>query len=152
MKGGDMKPALHLFPRAALGLLIWSLPAVLDLPAKAEALSLKHAIELALIHSPAAAQSGANQRRAFASYKEARDQYIPQMLVAPAWETLGDIPWHWKGRHLLWSTSRHSHPSSTLRYGISSAPHALNTRPLPKTRRTAAIKLFRTLCSLILSS
>ncbi len=76
-----MKPALHLFPRAALALLICSLLALFELPATAEPLSLKHAIELALAHSPAAAQAGANQQRAFASYHEARNQYIPQMLV-----------------------------------------------------------------------
>src|SRR5258707_4302577 len=81
MKGGDMKPALHLFLRAALALLICPLFALLELPAKAEPLSLKRAIELALTHSPAAAPAGANQQRAFASYQEARNQYIPQMPV-----------------------------------------------------------------------
>ena len=82
-----MKPALHLFPRAVLALLICSLLALLELPATAEPLSLKHAIELALTHSPAAAQAGANQQRAFASYREARNQFIPQMLVGSG---LGD--------------------------------------------------------------
>src|SRR5260370_36719037 len=83
MKVVDMKLAFNLFLRAALALLICSLFALLELPAKAEPLSLKRAIELALTHSPAAAQAGANQPRAFASYHEAANQYNPPILVGP---------------------------------------------------------------------
>jgi outer membrane protein TolC len=46
-----------------------------------EGLSLKHAVELALAHSPAAAEASADYQRAFASYREARNQYLPQMNV-----------------------------------------------------------------------
>jgi outer membrane protein TolC len=44
-------------------------------------LTLKRAVELALIHSPAAAQAAADERRAFDSYREARNNYIPQVVV-----------------------------------------------------------------------
>lgn len=52
-----------------------------------ETLSLKRAVELALSHSPAAAQADADNQRAFASYREAKDQYLPQLIVGSG---LGD--------------------------------------------------------------
>lgn len=52
-----------------------------------ETLSLKRAVELALSHSPAAAQANADNQRAFASYREAKDQYLPQLIVGSG---LGD--------------------------------------------------------------
>jgi outer membrane protein TolC len=57
------------------------------LPAAAETISLKRAVELALSHSPSAAQADADEQRAFASYREAKDQYVPQLLVGSG---LGD--------------------------------------------------------------
>jgi outer membrane protein TolC len=42
---------------------------------------LKRAVELALVHSPAAGQALADEQRAFASYRETRDQFIPQLLI-----------------------------------------------------------------------
>lgn len=50
-------------------------------------LSLKRAVELALAHSPAAAQASADNQRAFASYREAKGQYLPQLVVGSG---LGD--------------------------------------------------------------
>jgi outer membrane protein TolC len=44
-------------------------------------LTLKHAVELALTHSSTAASAAANEQRAYESYLEARDQYIPQLTV-----------------------------------------------------------------------
>ena len=52
-----------------------------------QALSLKHAVELALSHSSAAVQANADNQRAFASYREAKDQYLPQLIVGSG---LGD--------------------------------------------------------------
>jgi outer membrane protein TolC len=52
-----------------------------------QTLSLKRAVELALAHSPAAAQASADDQRAFASYREAKDQYLPQLIVGSG---LGD--------------------------------------------------------------
>ncbi|HEX3741789.1 MAG TPA: TolC family protein [Terriglobales bacterium] len=52
-----------------------------------EALSLKRAVQLALSHSPAAAEANADNQRAFASYREAKDQYLPQLIVGSG---LGD--------------------------------------------------------------
>jgi len=49
--------------------------------ATAEPLTLKRAVELALAHSPASAQASADEQRAFASYREARNQYLPQAVV-----------------------------------------------------------------------
>jgi outer membrane protein TolC len=49
--------------------------------AQAEPLTLKRAVQLALTHSTAMAQASADEQRAFASYREARDQYVPQVVV-----------------------------------------------------------------------
>jgi len=49
--------------------------------AHAEPLTLKRAVDLALVHSPAAGQASADEQRALASYREMRDQFIPQLLV-----------------------------------------------------------------------
>ena len=47
----------------------------------AEPLPLKRAVELALSHSTTAAAANADQQRVFASYREARSQYIPQLVL-----------------------------------------------------------------------
>lgn len=49
--------------------------------ALAESLPLKRVVELALSHSTVTAATAADEQRAFASYHEARNQYIPQMIV-----------------------------------------------------------------------
>jgi len=49
--------------------------------ALAEPLPLKRVVELALSHSTVTAATAADEQRAFASYHEARNQYIPQMIV-----------------------------------------------------------------------
>jgi outer membrane protein TolC len=47
----------------------------------AEQLPLKRAVELALAHSTAMEASHLDEQRAFASYQEARNQYLPQLAV-----------------------------------------------------------------------
>jgi outer membrane protein TolC len=47
----------------------------------AEPLPLKRAVQLALAHSTTATSADADQQRVFASYREARNQYIPQLVV-----------------------------------------------------------------------
>jgi outer membrane protein len=47
----------------------------------AEPLPLKQAVELALKHSTLAAAASADEERAFSSYLEARDQYLPQVVI-----------------------------------------------------------------------
>jgi outer membrane protein TolC len=47
----------------------------------AEQLPLKHAVELALAHSSTLEASHIDEQRAFASYHEARNQYLPQLAV-----------------------------------------------------------------------
>jgi len=47
----------------------------------AESVPLKHAVELALKHSSVAAAASADEQRAFLSYLEARDQYLPQAVI-----------------------------------------------------------------------
>jgi outer membrane protein TolC len=47
----------------------------------AESLPLKRAVELALTHSSTTAAANADEQRAFASYLEVRDQYVPQLVV-----------------------------------------------------------------------
>jgi outer membrane protein TolC len=44
-------------------------------------LTLKHAIDLALVHAPATAQANADELRASAAIQEARNNYIPQVVV-----------------------------------------------------------------------
>jgi outer membrane protein TolC len=74
-----MKPALQLLWSVCPGLLVLCLLAPLS--ASAETLSLKRAVGLALAHSPAAAQVSADEQRAFASYREAKNNYLPQVVV-----------------------------------------------------------------------
>src|ERR1700758_363975 len=50
------------------------------LPAAAEPLTLKHAVELALSHSTATGISTAEVQHATAAYRETRDNYIPQLV------------------------------------------------------------------------
>jgi outer membrane protein TolC len=47
----------------------------------AEPLPLRRAVELALSHSTTAGVASADEQRAFASYREARNQFIPQFIV-----------------------------------------------------------------------
>ena len=68
-----MKPAV----RSASGLVIL----LVALTAVAEPLPLKRAVELALSHSTIAGSAAADEQRAFAAYREARNQYIPQVAV-----------------------------------------------------------------------
>lgn len=73
-----MNPASRCAPRISAFLLI----AIFALPRlAAEPLPLKRAVELALAHSTTAAAADADQQRVFASYREARNQYIPQLVV-----------------------------------------------------------------------
>jgi len=51
------------------------------LPAQTEPLTLKRAVELALSHSPAAAEVNTDVARAMASLREAHNQYVPQLMV-----------------------------------------------------------------------
>ena len=83
-----MKPALGLV-RVCLYAVIVALLAhgVAFSVTPEEALSLKHAVQLALAHSPAAGQASADYQRAFASYREAKNQYLPQLTVGSG---LGD--------------------------------------------------------------
>ena len=74
-----MKAAWQLLWRSCFILLIFSLPLSLALPARAEPLTLKRAVELALTHSPLAGQTSADEQRAFATIREARNQYVPQV-------------------------------------------------------------------------
>ncbi len=47
----------------------------------AEPVPLKRVVELTLAHSSTAAGSAADEQRALASYREARNQYLPQLVV-----------------------------------------------------------------------
>jgi outer membrane protein TolC len=49
--------------------------------AEAEPVSLKRAVELALAHSTVSAGASNDQQRAFAALREARNQYIPQLVA-----------------------------------------------------------------------
>ena len=55
--------------------------AVSSLPAFAEPLPLKRAVDLALSHSTTAGMAAADEKRSLSAYYEARNQYIPQAVV-----------------------------------------------------------------------
>ena len=82
-----MRILLHSCRKSVQLLLVCSLSALLAVSARAEKLSLKRAVELALTHSAAAGIAAADEQRAFAAYREARSQYIPQAQVGSG---LGD--------------------------------------------------------------
>jgi outer membrane protein len=69
--------------RGASRLLFSLLIAVLSLVARlaAEPVPLQRVVELALSHATTVAAAGADEQRAYAAYREARDQYIPQFAV-----------------------------------------------------------------------
>lgn len=75
-----MKPAWQCLSRARFALLASSL-LYLAPSALAEPLTLKRAVELALVHSPETGQAIADEQRASSSYREMRDQFIPQLLI-----------------------------------------------------------------------
>jgi outer membrane protein TolC len=83
-----MKPALGLVRVCLYALLLALLGQnVASAAVTAETLSLKRAVQLALAHSPAAAEASADNQRAFANYREAKNQYLPQLTVGSG---LGD--------------------------------------------------------------
>lgn len=82
-----MKPALGLARIFLFPLLMISFTCADAAPQNTTPLSLKRAVELALVHSPAAAQASADEQRAFASYREAKNSYVPQLVVGSG---LGD--------------------------------------------------------------
>jgi outer membrane protein len=69
--------------RGTSRLLFSLLIAVLSLVARlaAEPVPLQRVVELALRHGTTVAAAGADEQRAYAAYREARDQYIPQFAV-----------------------------------------------------------------------
>jgi outer membrane protein len=68
--------------RSVLSVCSLLIVSILPLPKlAAEPLPLKRAVELALSHSSTAAAANADQQRVFASYREARSQYIPQFVL-----------------------------------------------------------------------
>lgn len=54
---------------------------LLSSPVAAEPVPLRRMVELALSHSTTTALSAADEQRAFASYNEARDHYLPSLMV-----------------------------------------------------------------------
>lgn len=62
------------------GLLALSLCLWMALPAWAEPLPLKRAVELALTHATTTGIAAADTQRAFSAYRESRDTYIPQLV------------------------------------------------------------------------
>ena len=57
---------------------------VLAISSFAEPLTLRHAVELALSHGTAAAMASADERKAEAAYREARNSYIPIAVLGSA--------------------------------------------------------------------
>jgi outer membrane protein TolC len=76
-----MKPALGYGSRFFFLLFLSPLLLSVSTILAAEPLPLKRAVELALTHSTVSAAASADEERAFASYLELRNQYLPQMVV-----------------------------------------------------------------------
>ena len=76
-----MKPACRGRSRLAVLIFVTVFLASICGTLAAEQLPLKRAVELALIHSTTMQASQIDEQRAFASYHEARNQYLPQMTV-----------------------------------------------------------------------
>jgi len=74
-----MKLASRLLPRVSI--LLFAVTFFSSLHVLAEPIPLKQAVELALGHSTTSAMAAADEQRAFASYHEARNQYLPQFVV-----------------------------------------------------------------------
>ncbi len=55
-----------------------------SVPASADTLTLRHAVELALSHGTTAAIAAADERKADAAYREARNNYIPVFVLGSA--------------------------------------------------------------------
>src|SRR5262249_2710184 len=66
--------------RAGL-LFLSTVPTLLSTLASAEPVPLEHAIRLALAHSTATAVADADVQRAFANYRELRNNMIPTLMV-----------------------------------------------------------------------
>ena len=76
-----MKTTFPFLPTTVFSLLATGLVLSAALPAQTEPLTLKRAVELALSHSPAAAEVNTDVARAMASLREAHNQYVPQLMV-----------------------------------------------------------------------
>jgi len=76
-----MKTTFPFLPTTVFSLLATGLVLSAALPAQTEPLTLKRAVELALNHSPAAAEVNTDVARAMASLREAHNQYVPQLMV-----------------------------------------------------------------------
>jgi outer membrane protein TolC len=63
------------------GRLVVGLCFCLAVPASAEPLALKRAVDLALVHGTVAGMALADTQHAFAAYRETRDNYVPQLIV-----------------------------------------------------------------------
>src|ERR1700751_2790397 len=63
-----------------LGFLIGLCPC-LAVPASAEPLPLKRAVELALTHSTVTGIATANMQHAYSAYRESRNNYVPQLVI-----------------------------------------------------------------------
>lgn len=81
LEGAEMKTASRRLARVPASLLLIVVLGLLSGRSLADPLTLRHAVELALAHSSAATAAAADQHRALASYREVRNQYVPQLLV-----------------------------------------------------------------------
>jgi outer membrane protein TolC len=72
-----MKPALRVCPVSLFLAVLFCVSSRLA----AEPLPLKRAVELALAHSTTAAAGAADEQRVLAAYREARNQYVPQLAI-----------------------------------------------------------------------
>jgi len=80
-EGDEMKLRLPRWLRSMNLLSLFAAVLTMATHGQAEPLPLERAIRLALAHSTGAAIANADVQRAFASYRELRNNYLPQMIV-----------------------------------------------------------------------
>ena len=69
-------------PKTTTAIFLFLLSTAIHLPA--ETLTLRHAVELALTHGTTTAIAGAEERKADAAFREARNNYIPVFVLGSA--------------------------------------------------------------------
>jgi outer membrane protein len=89
----------------------------------AEPIPLRRVVELALVHSTTAAMADAQEQRAFASYNESRDHYLPTLTVGSGLGATWGYPLSLEGSapSLLNTTSQSALINAALRDSVREA-------------------------------
>jgi outer membrane protein TolC len=127
-------------------LLVLTLPGIMSTNSESQEtqkLTLKHAVELALVHSPAAAQAVADEQKALDSFRETRNNYIPQVTVGSGLGATWGYPLSLEGSapSLVNVTAQSALFNPALREGIRAASREYqSTQYASKDRRRQVVQ------------